>query len=298
MVTSREVIVPGREYSTEQLKRMSTSDLRGELESLVRAPEDVLQAGELIACMTRDKDLLYRLLCEYFSTVIADPARAPRESTRTYLSLLPAQDVSRPWSHNMSFGISVHEAGTSESIASVTTYTVLTPLNGLVEIQKFTIPEHWNPEIFDRSIKLIEGPTSVLAPGDVLCAGPGNEAYQFRFAARMAFLKIQSEPVVPFEWSFDAKTGIAWQSVSSVQLDTNAAHTCLRARALRDPQLAGALQTLLSHERHFVRWSAAQALGATSRECGLAALRALELDPHPHIALAANRALERTNTPS
>jgi HEAT repeat protein len=126
---------------------------------------------------------------------------------------------------------------------------------------------------------------------------PGNIIYHFKFLKPTLILKLQSKEIfLPFEWSFDAKTKIAWQSISSHPKDSYAQHLCLAAKELRDERLTEPLENMLNHERHFIRWAAAQALGKIGREQGINALAYLSEDKHPHVANAASNALRQVLT--
>lgn len=53
------------------------------------------------------------------------------------------------------------------------------------------------------------------------------------------------------------------------------------------------MQPLLRHERHFIRWSTAQAIAAIDREAGLEAIAQLSNDAHPEVRNASRKSLEQ-----
>ncbi len=258
------------------------------LHSLVLAPEDVSRTGPVLAAIASDPGALQDFFRTYLSAYGDSAERGPRQAAGNFVSLIP-HDVARRDSRSFDFGVSLHQPGDVLTITSLTAYTTLVSLNATFQVDFYSLPERWNPEVFDPTLELVRNRTEECSRGEVLVLTPGREACQFRFSSPTLILKVQSLPTVPFEWSFDVRTGKAWQCLPALLEDSNAEYSCIRAQALRDISLEPGLRRMLEHPRHFVRWAAARALGMLGFEQGVRALRSLATDPHPHVARAVAR---------
>lgn len=270
-------------------------DYREKLRAIIHSAEDLPRTHDIIANLAKDRAALQELIGEYFNAINPEVPRDPKQVGQNFLSLIPPE-MESTHAYHFGFGLSVHEPGSSPTIASQTAYTNLSPVNVPLYVKSFWLPEDWDIEVFDDSLELREGDEFRLDPGRVLSMKPDRQTFHFRFEEPTILLKVQSHTVTAFEWSFDATTRKAWQSISTRLTDSNAVHTCVRAQALRDRGLIAPLQLLLDHERHFVRWSAAKALGFLSFEAGWSALEKLQQDQHPHVVRAAKRAMAQASS--
>jgi hypothetical protein len=262
------------------------------LQKTISAPADVLAAVEIAAELAADDGAIQEMVREYLCSFADSESRGPRQASGNFMSLIP-DALAKKSGDLFSLGLSLHETGIAESIANLTAFTLVSPLNGPVSIDRFQIAGDWQIDTFDPSIHLVHVEQTTCNAKEVVSLAPGTNAYAFNFSSTIVCLKVQSQPVIPFEWSFDANTLKAWQLTSSMQVDTKAEHSCIRARAVRDSRAAPELAALTRHPRHFVRWAAAQALGQISPEMGVQALQALTGDMHPHVSRAASNALSR-----
>jgi HEAT repeat protein len=64
---------------------------------------------------------------------------------------------------------------------------------------------------------------------------------------------------------------------------------------MKDPGAVPALEGLMEHPAHYVRWAALQAIFSLDRERGAALLKTATTDPHEHVRTAALRSLEKLN---
>jgi len=263
-----------------------------ELDKLIKSSEDIALGKNLLSELSLDRAALISLVGEYFELMSKNTYHSSKGLSGNTLLL---KGVSGRESNNIYLPlISYHQDEPLNSIVTQSIFSILTPINVPFVVESYLLPENWNSEIFDPTVKLQLDSTRILNPGEVLEIGPGRTAFHFRFHAPTIILKLQDQTVTqPYEWSFDVQTRIAWQSISSHPKDSYAQHLCLAAKKLRDERLVDPLVALLNHQRHFIRWSAAQALGAYGHKHGINALSCLVNDHHPHIAKAATMALKR-----
>lgn len=261
------------------------------LDKIIQAPEDVIFAAPIITELRSDRCALQELLNRYFLSMQSDLDRYPREVSGNFVSFLPI-DLREPYTRRYGFGLSYHEDTPNTSIGTHQSYTVLTPLNREIDVDFFEQPIRWDPDQFAPGSRIKWTGSNRYAPGNVALITPDSLIHSIRFSGPTVLLKVQSEVVVPFEWSFDKETLEAWQTISTVQMDTTCLHLCLRAQLLNDLRLVSPLFEMLEHERHFVRWAAAQALCACDSAIGIGVLKRLLGDPHPNIAMASQRALD------
>jgi hypothetical protein len=265
-------------------------DYFNEFDSLIKIDSDVLLAKEILSELCLDRIALGELIGEYFELMSKDNFHSSRGLSSNTLLLKGAFDRKE---ENIYFpAISIFSNETIDSIVTQSNYSILTPINTELLVDCYRLPENWNCEIFDPTAKIEFDSTIILSPGEVLAIKPAEIIHHFKFREPTVILKLQAQEIIlPFEWSFDAKTKTAWQSISSHPKDSYAQHLCLAAKKLRDERLSEPLIQMLSHERHFIRWAAAQALGSMGRESGINALSQLASDRHPHVAGAAKNAL-------
>lgn len=263
-----------------------------ELDALIKKDSDIHLAKDLLSELCADKDALRLLIGEYFELMSKDHFHSSRGLSSNTLLLKGAFERKE---NSVYFpAISFHSNEVIDSIVTHSNHSILTPINTDLLVDCYQLPDGWDSEYFDPKAKIEFDSTITLRAGEVLSVIPGKKIYRFRFRAPTLILKLQAQEILlPFEWSFDAQTKTAWQSISSHPKDSYAQHLCLAAKELRDERLTEPLMHMLNHERHFIRWAAAQALGKIGREPGINALAHLADDKHPHVATAARNALRQ-----
>src|SRR6185437_1152306 len=96
-------------------------------------------------------------------------------------------------------------------------------------------------------------------------------------------------------WEYDSATLARTRLVAA---DHSVSRLQLLASVLaemKDPGAVPALEGLMEHPAHYVRWAALQAIFSLDRERGAALLKTAAADPHEHVRTAAIRSLEKLN---
>lgn len=263
-----------------------------ELDAIIKKESDILFGKSILSDLCLDRDALISLVSEYFEWMARETFLSSKGLSNNTLLL-------RGVSGNQKNGIyipviSFHSEEVTNSIVTQSVFSILTPINTELLIDCYRLPAGWNCENFHPEAKIELDSTITLRPGEVLGVTPGELIYHFRFREPTLILKLQAKKIsLPIEWSFDIHNKTAWQSISSHPKDSYAQHLCLAAKKLQDERLAEPLSKLLNHDRHFIRWAAAQALGGLGREMGISALTQLTADRHPNVAYAARNALQQ-----
>lgn len=256
------------------------------LDRRISSAEDVLNAEDIFRGIVADRAYVNGLVRKYFEKAASDLIRYPSEISGTNMSLLPVEQP-RPYG----FSVSYHEPEPLRTMTSHVAYVLLSPLNRAVEIDLYDPPPGWNTEVFDTSVRITKVGHMTLQPGQIIAVKPESQMLHFQFQGPTVFIKIHSQPISAYEWSFELEGGHAWQSIFAISGDSNVAHACVAARSFADARLTSGLEELLNSNRYQLRWAAAQALGRIGREHGLDAMRRLQSDTHPEIAAAARQVL-------
>ncbi|HEY4083141.1 MAG TPA: HEAT repeat domain-containing protein [Burkholderiaceae bacterium] len=256
------------------------------LDHRITSAGDVLDCKDILQEIIADRIYINSRLIEYFERVAKNPLYYPIEISGTNMSLMPTE-VARPYG----LSISYHDQEPLRTMTSHVAYVLLSPLNRSVEIDLYDAPDDWNPDIFKTDIHITKAGHTSLQPGQVIAVKPEDRMLHFQFQGPTALIKIHSQPISTFEWSFNLDSGRAWQSIFAIPADSNTAHACIVARALADPRLVTGLTGLLENKCHQLRWTAAQALGRIGRSHGIDAMQYLKDDAHPEIAAAARNIL-------
>jgi len=114
-------------------------------------------------------------------------------------------------------------------------------------------------------------------------------------AAPTLVVCFSSAATLTTRWEYDAaslartRLVAADHSVSRLQLLASV------LAEMKDPGAVPALEGLMEHPAHYVRWAALQAIFSLDRERGAALLKTAAADPHEHVRTAAIRSLEKLN---
>lgn len=239
-------------------------DYLKELSSIIRTGKDIQKAKELFESLIEDKETINDMIKQYFKKTLLDPYRYPQESLKNNLVLTSFQNSS------FSLSISHHSKGFSEDVTTHVSYSLITPINTEVKVNRFKVLDNWDYTIFDPTLKISYLDTIILKTGEILEIDPFSGIHHhFDFNNDTLFLKINGEPLLPFEWHFDIETKLAWQILSTKASETNAIHLCKASQILKDESLIEPLEKLSKHSSHFLRWAAVQAIATIDGEKGI-----------------------------
>jgi hypothetical protein len=172
----------------------------------------------------------------------------------------------------------------------------------------FPVCVHTRPDgadilALDKSQRLTLQPCRELAPGATLTVRAARDVPEYRCTERTLILKLTSRTGPPLVWVYDKASGVP-QMASSGSLAASRMQMMLRTLVALEGERddadgrrrsVDAIERLASHDFLFLRWTAIQSLCALDGERGLHHLRNARRDPHPHVAAAAARALDRLN---
>jgi HEAT repeat protein len=175
---------------------------------------------------------------------------------------------------------------------------IIAPVNQrAVKLSCYHQPRPWPNDVFDRSRGLVFKGEKTL-----------NFAESIYFAACEDIFLIQSEsdedtpPLLaifvspekfPVRWEYDSVT---LDPVRATAVDNSASRLEFVVSLLStmgDRSSLPALERLLVHPAHFVRWATLQAIFRLDRVRGIAGLRNALSDPHEHVRNAAARSLTK-----
>lgn len=165
----------------------------------------------------------------------------------------------------------------------------------------YALPEGFQDEVFDPSLRLIPAGSGSTAPGSVLRIEGDRYAYDFRITRPVVVVKLTLAPFHTLEWLFNRETLHAWQANDSELTATQLRVSAYLLGRMAHPSSLEPLLKLCAHPHHAVRWAAIQNLGRISRLQAIEKLEAAIHDPHPHIRRAAEAALaqiRRASTPA
>lgn len=117
-------------------------------------------------------------------------------------------------------------------------------------------------------------------------------------AAPTLVVCFSSAATLTTRWEYDAATLARTRLVAA---DHSVSRLQLLASVLAEMKDSGAvpaLEGLMEHPAHYVRWAALQAIFSLDREHGAALLKRAAADPHEHVRTAAIRSLEKLNAAS
>jgi len=259
---------------------------------LISEASNIILAKEVLKELASDIPTLRELIGDSLNIISRNEIdRTKIFENNLFLSSLAhelSRDIYAPF-------LSFHSADfDTTSLVNHSIFCAFSPVNSVMHADRYLLPQDWNCDVFDPTVRAVFDGTIKINPGDVFEIRPDNICYHFKFYEPTAILKIQSiQKFRRFEWSFDANTGLAWQQIAVQPKDSYVEHLCMAARSLNDNRLIAPLEHLLTYPTHNIRWSAAQALGSMSKELGVDALRHLAADLHPQIAETAKSILQR-----
>lgn len=123
----------------------------------------------------------------------------------------------------------------------------------------------------------------------------GQDIFVIRGAAASPTLVacLSSAATLTTRWEYEMAT---LARVRVVAADHSVSRLQLLASVLaemKDPSAIPALEGLMEHSAHYVRWAALQAIFCLDRERGAALLKTAATDPHEHVRTAAMRSLAK-----
>jgi hypothetical protein len=175
---------------------------------------------------------------------------------------------------------------------------VITPLNlNGITMTYYKEPISTNADNLDRSghLQLLGnallpfGRSSYFKAGRDIFAIP-NEDASIRLLACLS-----ANATLTTRWEYDATTGARIRAVAA---DHSVSRLQLLASVLaemRDPKAVTALEGLMEHPAHYVRWAALQAVFCLDRRHGVSLLHKATNDAHQHVRSAAVRSLTKLN---
>jgi hypothetical protein len=151
------------------------------------------------------------------------------------------------------------------------------------------LPDH---DVFDRSVRLSPGRVRTLHPLEVLEIRAGRDVVDVvEHEGYTVLVSAHGPPRYTTVWTFDSETLVP-KAARAATLQISRIEFALGLLAhFGSPTSAVAIEPLLSHEAHNVRWCAANALDRIAPQRTADVLRRLCDDEHPHVRAAAKRAL-------
>lgn len=158
--------------------------------------------------------------------------------------------------------------------------------------QRYALSENYDNAFFDLSVEVLAGEYGSCQFGNSVFF-PQKSASEYRDNGSLVLKVINQRSSECMMWEFDRHTRGARRAYAA-----NAAGTTLRylLRFLSEFGNAAsvdAVQRLLSHPYHYVRWDAVKAIGMLNASELDNVLRITVDDPHPHLRKASEKMLEQ-----
>lgn len=150
-------------------------------------------------------------------------------------------------------------------------------------------PDEWNPDVFSPDIE--------IGPPDTLRCGKGeavvaSTSMVYDYASNDAIvLKVVAPSRIGLMWEFDRETRKALRVHASTLESTTLSFILKFLSKYGNSDSVRAIDHLLAHPFHHVRWDVAKALGQLDIDALSNALTKLKDDPHPHIKAASQKML-------
>lgn len=165
----------------------------------------------------------------------------------------------------------------------------------------FHLPQGWSHEVFDPEVALEEPRAQVLKPGQAKYLDSSSTVPRLSVEPNTAgiFLRISSTRGRSQVWNFRAgdRTAVfpaaSMIESSRLKIAANLLGAVAKSSDRVDQTVEVLRDNLISYPEHDVRWAALQNICLIDRVTGEGLLRAALRDPHPHVAAAARRSIER-----
>lgn len=166
---------------------------------------------------------------------------------------------------------------------------IVMPLNGALTVDAYQIDR---PPVLAEGSRIQHQGRSVLEPGTALLCGASGTVHDLRIQQPTLVAKLIGAVREPLQWMIDRGSGEVIQAISSSPVHSELEIMARTLGALRDGG-ADTLASLATHESHFVRWSAIQAMGRVDAQQALQLLDHARTDAHPQIRQSASSVLAR-----
>lgn len=161
---------------------------------------------------------------------------------------------------------------------------------GSLAIERYRLTPPYRFEVLDRSRRL-EGPSAeTLGAGDAGFFKAGEDVMRIRRSPSVAVaLLLRSELIHRVRWVYDPVTLSPCLAVAGDPRSSRLEFACRIVAKLGEPSDVPALESLVTHPDHFVRWTALQSIMHLDTGRGCALMRDALEDVHPHVRSAASR---------
>lgn len=155
---------------------------------------------------------------------------------------------------------------------------------GTIVYEMYKTPEDFHPEIFDPKSKLIPNGIVELKPGSIISInGLCEAARAINMTDDCLQLALISAPIRSQNTIFDSKTLLPIYNSSASTKSSRIIYSMDLLRIMGSESSVDVIEEYTKHKDHFVRWEAVRNLFALSEERGVAVMKKLVDDPHPHI---------------
>jgi HEAT repeat protein len=151
--------------------------------------------------------------------------------------------------------------------------------------------------VFDRSRTLVFRGPEIVARGKSSYFSAGEDIFLVDAPAPEEppplFVCFASTNKLPIRWEYDSATLAPVRAIASDNSASRLEFLAWMMAEMNNRSSLQALDSLLAHPAHFVRWAALQAIFRLDRDKGMVSLSAALEDPHEHIRDAARRSLAK-----
>jgi hypothetical protein len=146
-------------------------------------------------------------------------------------------------------------------------------------------------DVFDPQVKLLLPKRKVYAPGSVCVVDTRKGLFDFLVESPTFVVKLSGRVRRAIQWVFSRHTLQAVHTVPGNSSDAHIAEMIGALTAMGSATSIATLYALTTHNSHFIRWSALQALARLNPEAAKASLQRATKDAHPHVRSASEKAI-------
>ncbi|MDB5977324.1 MAG: repeat protein [Nevskia sp.] len=161
----------------------------------------------------------------------------------------------------------------------------------------YRLPANYKNSVFDPAVQLIPDGVGITGQGGILLLQSEDHVYNFHAERPLPVLSFVTASFQTMEWLFNKDNLYAWNANDAERSCTQLRVASYVLGRLSYPSSLEALETLVDHGHHSVRWAAMENMGRISRRAALECITRATTDPHPHVRRAAAATLRLSAPP-
>jgi hypothetical protein len=188
--------------------------------------------------------------------------------------------------------IGVSQFDPSGPIFTAPSDTLLAPLTSIgLSYTEYELNAEFDPAVYDPSVAVVSSRKGFCERGDTVLFEAGR-LREYACTGAGILKLFDQRPGPGLMWEFDRQSGSAVAAYAADAESTTLRYLLRFLTEYGDDSSVDAINGLLAHAYHFVRWEAAKAVVNLRPDALPETLRLLENDKHPHVRNAVKKMLE------